>query len=82
MSYDLGHNRSYINNISSGKSMPSMVEFFAICDYLGVTPKDFFDDKRENPALTSELETAIQSLDDESAHLILSLINKINNQKE
>jgi transcriptional regulator with XRE-family HTH domain len=82
MSYDLGHNRSYINNISSGKSMPSMVEFLAICDYLGVTPKDFFDDKLENPALASELETAIQRLDDESAHLILSLINKINNQKE
>ena len=31
MSYDLGHSRGYINNISSGKSLPSMTEFFAIC---------------------------------------------------
>ena len=30
LSYDLGHSRGYINNISSGKSMPSMNEFF--CD--------------------------------------------------
>ena len=28
MSYDLGHSRSYINNITSGKSLPSMIEFF------------------------------------------------------
>ena len=31
LSYDLGHSRGYINNISSGKSLPSMSEFFAIC---------------------------------------------------
>ena len=30
MSYDLGHSRGYINNISSGKTLPSMTEFFAI----------------------------------------------------
>ena len=27
MSYDLGHSRGYINNISSGKTLPSMTEF-------------------------------------------------------
>ena len=27
MSYDLGHSRSYIYNISSGKSLPPMGEF-------------------------------------------------------
>lgn len=31
LSYELGHSRGYINNISSGKSLPSMSEFFAIC---------------------------------------------------
>ena len=29
MSYDLGHSRGYVNNISSGKALPSMGEFFA-----------------------------------------------------
>ena len=37
MSYDLGHSRGYINNISSGKTLPSMTEFFAICDYFDIT---------------------------------------------
>ena len=43
MSYDLGHSRGYINNISSGKTLPSMTEFFAICDYFEITPIDFFN---------------------------------------
>ena len=42
MSYDLGHSRWYINNISSGKTLPSMTEFFAICDYFQITPVEFF----------------------------------------
>ena len=38
MSYDLGHSRGYIYNISSGKSLPPLSELFAICDYFGITP--------------------------------------------
>lgn len=30
MSYDLGHSRSYIYNISSGRALPPMTEFFQI----------------------------------------------------
>ena len=41
MSYDLGHSRGYINNISSGKTLPSMTEFLAICEYFGIQPKNF-----------------------------------------
>lgn len=41
LSYDLGHSRGYINNISSGKSLPSMSEFFAICDYLILHLRNF-----------------------------------------
>lgn len=41
MSYDLGHSRGYINNISSGKSLPSLSEFFSICDYFEITPPNF-----------------------------------------
>ena len=32
MSYDLGHSRGYIYNISSGKALPPLKEFFGICD--------------------------------------------------
>lgn len=41
MSYDLGHSRGYINNISSGKSLPSLSEFFSICDYFEIHRPNF-----------------------------------------
>ena len=47
MSLDLGHSKSYIQSISSGKALPSLSEFLYICNYLGVTPKDFFDDTQD-----------------------------------
>ena len=42
MSYDLGHSRGYVYNISSGKALPPMKEFLAICDYFEITPQQFF----------------------------------------
>ena len=77
MSYDLGHSRGYINNISSGKSMPSLVEFLAICNYFGITPGDFFDERNKNPALASKAIDEIRTLEDEDILLILTLINRI-----
>ena len=43
MSLSLGQSESYINRIESKKMLPSMSVFFYICDYLGITPKEFFD---------------------------------------
>ena len=34
MSLSMGQNPGYINNIESGKSMPSLAGIFYICDYL------------------------------------------------
>ena len=42
MSLDLRKSVSYMRNISTGKALPSMHEFLRICDYLGVTPQEFF----------------------------------------
>lgn len=43
MSLSIGQNAGYINNIETGKALPSMSAFFFICEYLGVTPMEFFD---------------------------------------
>ncbi len=59
MSLDLGHSRSYMQGISSGRALPSMTEFLAICDYLEVSPKDFFDEGNLNPSL---LQTTLDKL--------------------
>ncbi len=43
MSLTIGRNPGYINNIEKGNTLPSMLEFVCICDYLGVTPAYFFE---------------------------------------
>lgn len=78
MSYDLGHSRSYIYNISSGKSLPPIAEFLQICEYFGITPSQFFDDSSNNPGL---LQTAIQELkklDDDDLMLVIGTIRRLN----
>ena len=49
MSLSLGQNAGYINNIETGKALPSMAVFFAICDYLDITPMEFLDESSERP---------------------------------
>ena len=48
MSYDLGHSRSYIYNISSGKCLPPMGEFLQICDYFEITWGRVYSAKQGN----------------------------------
>ena len=49
MSLSIGQNPGYINNIENGKALPSMASFFFICDFLGITPQEFFDTSTKNP---------------------------------
>ncbi len=77
LSYDLGHSRGYINNISSGKSLPSMSEFFYICEYFNITPMEFFDTRHSDPELLSKTMDEIRSLDDDDLLLMLTLIKRI-----
>ena len=49
MSLALGQNPAYINNIETGKAFPSMMCFFYICEYLEITPAEFFDTSNPNP---------------------------------
>lgn len=55
MSLSLGQSPNYINGIENGDSYPSMAAFFYICDYFGITPKEFFDLDATDPTKASEL---------------------------
>ena len=77
MSYDLGHSRGYVNNISSGKTLPSMTEFFAICEYFEITPVEFFDIKSANPKLSKSVLSAIEQLDEDDLELTLANIKRL-----
>ena len=77
MSYDLGHSRGYINNISSGKTLPSMTEFFAICDYFGISPIEFFNVRSANPRLSQNVLSALEQLDEEDLALTLANVKRL-----
>ncbi len=77
MSFDLGHSRGYIYNISSGRSLPPMGEFLAICDYFNITPSEFFDEKQKNPELIQKALEGLKRLDDSDVLMILNHINRL-----
>lgn len=49
LSLELGHSKSYIQSISSGRTSPSMTAFFEICDYFDISPLEFFDSGLKSP---------------------------------
>ena len=77
MSYDLGHSRGYVYNISSGKALPPLKEFFAICDYFEITPQQFFDDGSQNPELIQKALDGMKQLSESDMLILLSIINRM-----
>lgn len=76
MSYDLGHSRGYVYNISSGKALPPLREFLAICDYFDITPQQFFDEGTKNPELVQKAISGIRQLNDDDLLILLGIINR------
>lgn len=71
MSLSIGQSESYINNIETCVNFPSMTVFFYICEYLGITPSEFFDTESKIPTKEKELTEAIKGLNKEQLeHLI------------
>ncbi|MBQ9207465.1 MAG: helix-turn-helix transcriptional regulator [Treponema sp.] len=54
MSLALGQNESYINKIETGQRSVSMAAFFNICDFLLVTPADFFNETIQTTDFNTE----------------------------
>ena len=78
MSLSLGQNPGYINNIENGKSLPSMTTFFYICEYLDITPDEFFSKKSNNPVKINELVKSLNSLSDNELDAIINIVKCIN----
>ena len=77
MSLSIGQSEAYINGIETGKALPSMTGFFYICEYLGVTPTEFFDFDNRNPKETDELIAGFRRLNLKQQELVLALIKEI-----
>ena len=79
MSLSLGLGEAYINHIENKSNMPSMKGLYYICEFLGISPKDFFDDGTEAPELILELVDVCKRLDRKSLENLLEFVR--NTQK-
>ena len=77
MSLTLGQSPSYINNIENGINLPSMTVFFYICDYFGITPKEFFDVDLKNPSKSQELMRLSKNLSGDQLDLVMDIVRNL-----
>ena len=73
MSLSIGQSAGYINNIENGVNYPSMTVFFYICDYLGISPKEFFDTDTTNPTKANELLDAAKGLSNDQLDNLIAI---------
>ena len=77
MSLSIGQNPGYINNIETGKSKPSLDGIFFICEYLGVTPSEFFDTDSSNPSKLNAIVKDMKKLNDKQLETIAILVKDL-----
>ncbi len=77
MSLSLGQSESYINKIENRRTLPSLTGFFYICDYLEITPQEFFDINTESPDRSKELLREFNKLTAKQAEHLLEVIRDI-----
>lgn len=77
MSLSLGQNPGYINTIENGKAFPTMANFFYICEFLHISPKEFFDTDSENPKKIQDLTEQLKLLDERQIDAIANLVESL-----
>lgn len=80
LSEELGNSRTYINNITTGKSLPSLTELFKICDYFNISLGDFF---KESPSIDAliKLERLTVDLEAADVDVIMHMAERLNEYK-
>ena len=58
-----------------------MEKFFLICEYLGITPIEFFDIGTSNPVQLGELISELKGLDTGAVEHILGLVRSLHAKK-
>ena len=74
MSLSIGQNENYINRIESKKAMPSMQGFFYICEFLKISPMEFFDSGIRNPEKVNDMMEDLKMLNDEQLAAVTAVV--------
>lgn len=78
MSLTIGLSHNSVNNIERGKNFPTMLNFFYMCEHLGVSAYEFFDYDTVNPRLISEILTELKKLNTKELEHILGITKGLN----
>ena len=78
MSLSLGQNVNYVNYIENGRHLPSMQGFFSICEYLCVSPSDFFSTEIKSSAEDArEMTRLFRRLSPRQSKYVLELLRDL-----
>lgn len=81
MSLSLGQSESYINKIENKRTLPSLTGFFYICEYLDITPQEFFNDGAAAPQRSRELLRQLEKLSPEQTDHVLQIVQDLQKSK-
>ena len=78
MSLSLGQNESYINKIETKQRTVSLSGFFKICDFLNISPTDFFNPQIKNTTFSdAQILKQFKKLTPKQAENIVFLIDEL-----
>ena len=75
MSLSLGQGENYINHLENGIHFCSWPTFLAICDYLHITPAEFFTTDEADPAEVREFLTKSRLLNAENREVVNKILD-------
>ena len=77
MSFSLGQSDSYINKIENGRTFPSFQGFIYICEYLKITPEEFFQFDITAPTYAKRILKEFGKLTPTQAEHILEVVKDL-----
>ena len=51
-----------------------------MCEYLGVTPKDFFDESVDEPILVRQLNNLVRNMSDKDLLALINIADRLNDK--
>ncbi len=77
MSLSIGNNPNYINRIENQVAYPKMEHFFHICEYLGISPQEFFNDETPYPIEMKEIYDNLNKLTKKEIDTVHDVVKRI-----
>lgn len=77
MSLSLGLNENYIQKIENKQALPSVTVLGYICDYLGITLSEFFDEGNILPGRLRELNDELRKLTPAQIDIIMAMAKEL-----